>query len=112
METTCAYRWACSLVPDAVMKLLTLIRLCIALFLGNLEISIVSTSLVSITDDLKHFGQSSWIVTSYLLTYTSFMIVLAKLSDVVGRKTILQVSLVIFTVFSGGCAAAQTMIQL
>lgn len=72
----------------------------------------MSTSLVSITDELKHFSQSSWIITAYLLTYTSFMIVLAKLSDIFGRKTMLIFSTFIFTVFSGGCAAAQTMIQL
>lgn len=87
-------------------------RLCVGIFLVNLEISIVSTSLVSITNDLKHFSQTSWIVTAYLLTYASFMIILAKLSDVLGRKTVLLFSLVVFTVFSGGCAASQTMIQL
>lgn len=72
----------------------------------------MSTSLVSITDDLKHFSQSNWVITAYLLTYTSFMIVLAKLSDVFGRKTMLLFSTFMFTVFSGGCAAAQTMVQL
>ncbi|PVH96850.1 drug resistance transporter [Periconia macrospinosa] len=86
--------------------------LCLGIFLVNFEISIVSTSLVAITDDLKGFGQSSWVVTAYLLTYTSFMIIIAKLSDVFGRKTLLLTSMVIFTVFSGGCAAAQSMIQL
>jgi len=78
----------------------------------NFEISIVSTSLVSITDDLQHFSQSSWVVTAYLLTYTSFMIILARVSDLVGRKTILILSMFVFTIFSGGCAAAQTMVQL
>lgn len=81
-------------------------------FLVNLEISIVSTSLVSITDELKSFSQSSWVVTAYLLTYTSFMLIMAKLSDLYGRKSILVFSLFVFTVFSGGCAAANTMIQL
>ncbi|KAI0883457.1 putative multidrug resistance protein fnx1 [Annulohypoxylon maeteangense] len=83
-----------------------------ATFLVNLEISIVSTSLVSITDDLKGFSQSSWVVTAYLLTYTSFMIIVAKLSDLFGRKTMLLLSMFVFTAFSGGCVAAQTMVQL
>ncbi|CAI6237031.1 unnamed protein product [Periconia digitata] len=86
--------------------------LCLGIFLVNFEISIVSTSLVSITNDLQHFSQSSWVVTAYLLTYTSFMIILARLSDVFGRKTMLLFCTAVFTVFSGGCAAAQTMIQL
>lgn len=45
-------------------------RLCLSIFLVNFEISIVSTSLISITDDLKQFGRSSWVITGYLLTYT------------------------------------------
>lgn len=44
--------------------------LCLALFLSTLEISIVSTALVSISDDLQGFHKDSWIVTSYLVTYT------------------------------------------
>lgn len=39
-------------------------------FLVNLEITIVSTSLVSIANDLDDFGPTSWIVTAYLITYT------------------------------------------
>lgn len=82
------------------------------MFLVNFEFSIVSTSLVAITNDLRHLSQSSWVITAYLLTYTSFMIFLAKLSDVFGRKVLLLFSVAMFTVFSGGCAASQTMLQL
>ena len=35
-----------------------------------MEVSIVSTSLVSITDDFHGFGQTSWLITAYLSTYT------------------------------------------
>ena len=35
-----------------------------------MEVSIVATSLLAITSDLQGFDQSSWIVTSYMLTYT------------------------------------------
>ncbi len=42
----------------------------IAIFLPNLEISIVSTSLVAITDELHGFSQTGWIVVAYLITYT------------------------------------------
>ncbi|ORY17866.1 putative multidrug resistance protein fnx1 [Clohesyomyces aquaticus] len=88
------------------------IALFLSIFLVNFEISIVSTSLVSITDDLLGFGRSSWVVTSYLMVYTAFMVVLAKLSDNVGRKSVLLLCLSGFIVFSGGCGAAQTMNQL
>lgn len=45
-------------------------RMALSTFLVNLEITIVSTSLVSITDEFHDFSRSSWIVTSYLITYT------------------------------------------
>ncbi|CAI6069202.1 unnamed protein product, partial [Clonostachys chloroleuca] len=40
------------------------------------------------------------------------MIIIAKLSDVFSRKSVLVLSLAVFTIFSGACAAAKTMIQL
>ena len=45
-------------------------RLCLGLFLAALDTTIVSTSLITITKSLKAWNRSSWIVTSYLLTYT------------------------------------------
>lgn len=44
--------------------------LCLAVFLPGLEATIVATSLLSITNDLHGFDQSSWIITAYMLTYT------------------------------------------
>ena len=40
-----------------------------SLFLVNLEIPIVTTSLVAITNDLHSFDQISWIISAYLLGY-------------------------------------------
>ncbi len=45
-------------------------RLQLALFLVNFEITIVSTALVSISNDLNDFSKTSWVVTAYLITYT------------------------------------------
>ena len=41
----------------------------IMLFVVQTEISIVTTSLVAITDDIGGFDMSSWIMSSYLLGY-------------------------------------------
>ncbi|KAJ4350433.1 uncharacterized protein N0V89_009054 [Didymosphaeria variabile] len=70
------------------------------------------TSLLAIIDSLKGYRQAGWVLTSYLLTYTGFIIVWAKLSDIFGRKTCSVASLAIFTIFSGACGGAQTMTQL
>lgn len=45
-----------------------------SLFLPTAEISIVSTSLVTIAEDLKGFEQSSWIITAYLAAFTGLFI--------------------------------------
>jgi hypothetical protein len=44
-------------------------RICICLFLVNMEITIVSTSLIAITNDLGGWSKNSWVLEAYLLTY-------------------------------------------
>jgi MFS family permease len=41
-----------------------------------------------------------------------FILVIGKLSDIMGRRTAFLASTFIFTVFSIACGAAQTMVQL
>ncbi|RAQ47308.1 hypothetical protein AFGD_008745 [Aspergillus flavus] len=52
------------------LRLLT-IGLCLCVFLSALDITIVSTSLTSISNDLHAFNESSWVVSSYLTSYFS-----------------------------------------
>ncbi|GLB04249.1 hypothetical protein AtubIFM57258_009965 [Aspergillus tubingensis] len=84
----------------------------VSFFLTGLESTIVSTSLVAITDDLQGFGRSSWIITSYLLTYAGFLMIWSKAGDTWGVKPMLLTSLAIFTAFSGGCSGARTLSDL
>lgn len=44
-------------------------RLFLGIFLINFEVTIVSTAVLSITNDLDNFSESSWIITAYLITY-------------------------------------------
>ncbi|KAJ4327838.1 hypothetical protein N0V84_001648 [Fusarium piperis] len=107
--------WALTIAyvsPSRSYQLLTLESLWISLFLSTLETTIVSTSLVSITNALNGFILRDWIVTSYLLTYTGFLTIYAKLSDIFGKKTMLLLAIAIFTVFSGLCGAANGMVEL
>jgi MFS family permease len=43
----------------------------LSMLLVNIEVSIVGTSLISITNDLQGFSQMGWVVTGYLISYTS-----------------------------------------
>ncbi|RAK74468.1 uncharacterized protein BO72DRAFT_435203 [Aspergillus fijiensis CBS 313.89] len=84
----------------------------LSLFLATAEITIISTSLVTISHHLDGFDQSTWIITSYLLAFAGFLTVWAKCSHFIGLKITILISLATFVAFSGGCAAAQTMSQL
>ncbi|KAJ5622005.1 MFS general substrate transporter [Penicillium herquei] len=86
--------------------------LCLCLFLTNLEVPIVSTSLVGIAGDLGGLEKIYWITIAYLLGYGGVLVVWAKLSDIFGRKTCIITSIGIFVVFSAACGGAQTMTQL
>ncbi|PMD16224.1 major facilitator superfamily transporter [Hyaloscypha hepaticicola] len=83
-----------------------------SLLLSTLETTIVSTSLVSIVDDLHGFDRSGWLVTSYLVTYTGFLIIYAKLSDILGTKLMLLCAVSLFTLFSIACGASNSMERL
>lgn len=48
-------------------KVLIVLRIFLSLFITNLEIPIVTTSLVSITDDLNSFNEVNWIASAYML---------------------------------------------
>lgn len=89
----------------------------------------MSTSLVTITDDLGGFNKTSWIVTAYLTTYTGaywsqcFQVfhylhdaglipLWTRISDLVGRKRTLNAAIFMFLIFSLACALAETIDQL
>lgn len=44
--------------------------LSLCMVLVNIEVSIIGTSLIAITDDLHGFEEMGWVVTGYLITYT------------------------------------------
>lgn len=81
-------------------------------FLGMLDTTIVAVALTTIATQFDDFSRSTWVVSAYLLTYMAFAIIMARLSDIFGKKTIELVSFVIFLVFSMACALSQSMLQL
>ncbi|KAH8426393.1 uncharacterized protein LDX57_004131 [Aspergillus melleus] len=98
--------------PHGWRLVVTTLGLFISLYLVNLEVTIVSTSLVTITDDLGGFNKTSWIVTAYLTTYTGFIPFWTRISDLIGRKRTINAALFLFLVFSMACGLADTINQL
>ncbi|KAF5877909.1 putative mfs multidrug transporter protein [Botrytis fragariae] len=88
------------------------LSLSICMLLVNIELTVVSTALTSITNDLHGFDKTGWIVTGYLVTYSSTLIIWTKVSDIFGRKSSIITAVLLFTAFSGACGAAQTITQI
>lgn len=89
-----------------------LAALMITLLLSALDQTIVGTALPTIIDELKGVNNYTWVVTAYLLTSTTVIPMVSKLSDQFGRKWFLLTAVVIFLAGSALSGASQTMTQL
>src|SRR5829696_10480034 len=82
------------------------------LFLSALDQTIVSTALPTIVGDLGGLEHISWVVTAYLLTSTVSVPLFGKISDIYGRKPMLQATIVIFLIGSMLAGLSQNMLML
>ncbi len=81
----------------------------LGMMMAALDATIVTTALPRIASDLDGFLHLSWVVTAYLLTNTAAAPIYGKLSDLYGRRRLLQVAIVVFTLSSAACGLAQNM---
>ncbi len=86
--------------------------LLLVLMLAALDQTIVSTALPTIVGDLGGLSHLSWVVTAYLLASTVSGPLYGKLGDLYGRKTLLQIAIVLFLIGSALCGLAQSMTEL
>lgn len=86
--------------------------LMLTMLLAALDQTIVSTALPTITSDLGGLSEISWVVTAYLLASTASTPIWGKLSDLYGRKIMLQSSVAIFVIGSILAGLSQNMAQL
>lgn len=91
---------------------LVLISVMLAMFVGAVEATIVTTAMPAIASDLGGFSRYSWIFSAYLLTSTVTVLIYGKLADLFGRKPILFIGLTIFLIGSILCGFAISMEQL
>jgi EmrB/QacA subfamily drug resistance transporter len=83
--------------------------LMLTLFLAALDQTIVGTALPRITSELNGLSQLSWVVTAYLLASTASTPIWGKISDIYGRKPMLQIAIVVFLIGSAAAGMAQSM---
>jgi EmrB/QacA subfamily drug resistance transporter len=92
---------------------LALVVVCLAQLMNTLDGTIVNVALPTIQADLQ-FSQANltWVVNGYLITYGSFLLLAGRLGDLIGRKPVFIVGLVIFTLASAVCGLAHEQMQL
>jgi len=84
----------------------------LGMMLAALDQSIVATALPAIATELHGLEHLSWIVACYLLTSTASTPIYGKLSDLFGRRPMLEAAIAIFVVASVLCGLARTMPEL
>lgn len=97
---------------DRRQKWLLLISLMVAMFVGALDQTIITTATPSILADLGGFAQLSWLFTSYMLASTIVVPLVGKLSDIYGRRVFVLGGVAIFMAASIACGAAPSMTAL
>ncbi|WP_407936972.1 MDR family MFS transporter [Kineosporia babensis] len=86
--------------------------LMMGMLLAALDLTIVSTSIRTISDDLDGLSVQAWVTTAYLITSTISTPLYGKLSDLYGRRPFFLTAISLFVVGSALCGLAQDMYQL
>ena len=77
--------------PDPKYKWRAMLTVSIGIFMATLDGSIVNIALPTLTRLFDtDIPTASWVILSYLLTITTFLLTLGRLSDMYGRKKVLQ----------------------
>src|ERR671938_235033 len=97
----------------ATNKWVVLVLICIAQFMVILDATIVNVALPSIQNDLGlSEANLQWIVNAYTLVFGGFLLLGGRAGDLLGRKRVFLVGLVIFTGASllDGLASSEGML--
>jgi MFS family permease len=80
---------------------------CAAFFMTVLDVSIVNVALPSIGRSL-HFSEQNlqWVITAYAITFGGFLLLGGRAADLLGRRRVFMVGVVVFTLASFLCGFA------
>src|SRR5947207_7416147 len=89
---------------------LVLALVCFPVFIGALDLTIVSAVLPevirSLTIEIQELDIAGWVVTGYFVSYAISMTFMGRVSDIAGRRIVYLVCLAIFFVGSWMVAAS------
>jgi EmrB/QacA subfamily drug resistance transporter len=95
--------------PAADRRWLTLAIVGAAFFMTVLDVAIVNVAIPSIQRDL-HVGETTvqWVLTAYAITFGGFLLLGGRMADLLGRRLIFVVGLILFTIASLFCGLANS----
>ena len=95
------------MVASERRKWFALALLCVTQFVVVLDIAVVNVALPSIQADLG-FSQENlqWVISAYALVFGGFLLLGGRLADILGRRSVFMVGLVVFSVGSLLCGLA------
>jgi EmrB/QacA subfamily drug resistance transporter len=95
--------------PAADRRWLTLAIVGAAFFMTVLDVAIVNVAIPSIQLDL-HIEEKTvqWVITAYAITFGGFLLLGGRMADLLGRRLIFLVGLIIFTSASFVCGLANS----
>lgn len=91
----------------------TLIAVSVAIFMLLLDITVVNVALPSIQRALhSSFSDLQWVVNAYALTLAAFLLTAGAVSDLIGRRRVFVLGLIVFTASSAVCGLSTTPLML
>ena len=89
-----------------------LAAVCVPVFVGALDLTVVSAALPAVIFELgiplqSGLGAASWVVSGYLLTYALGIVLIGRASDLVGRRAAFVAALALFVLGSWAVAIAR-----
>ncbi|KAI1409056.1 major facilitator superfamily transporter [Hypoxylon sp. FL1857] len=88
------------------------IGLLTGLLLSFLDTSIVATSIFAIATEFDDLTIVNWVALAYTLAYLGFAVLLARISDVIGRRDAFIIFYFIFITFSIACGFSRSLVEL
>lgn len=91
---------------------LAMMGICLVIMLIALDTSVVGTAMPRIVAELRGYALYQWAASAYLMVSTVMIPITGRVGDLYGRKPIVLAAVIVFTLASGACSLAQSMMQL
>ena len=99
--------------PSAPARWLTLVTLCVAVLIAQVDTSVVNLAVRAIGEHFKaSVDEMQWVVDSYNLVYAVLLLTGGLLADLYGRRRIFMTGAAVFTLASVLSAFAPTVVML